>query len=347
MIGLVMRSVMGDSLGALGMIVGPLIAIAAICGIWQCCRCRLRDCSCCKRLLRISGTDPFDDFEMMILVHEVSFTTTSKPAVYVRIKAGEYEVCTDPESSRKFQQALCIFIEQGTEDLKFELLDTSDKVLAELKMNIMKELLKEEDSIPGSDRIVEKTFIMRQKNKHVLNPRIKLTFSPECPGDEEKALLTGISASSETEWMLQQQLAKVTEAEKEGSKELSEIALLAKGCFGPLEMFGTLGAKRHVYVGILGPPRRKKFALHIWDTERDYHSDKAPKETIELLRISAVAGDPGRSEVFTLSHVDSQKQQHKAVFERVDRPRDVWVELLQIIVTRVHEDYQMKKKNRR
>merc|ERR1719419_747479 len=128
------------------------------------------------------------------------------------IKAGEQEVSTDPESSGIFQQALSIYVEQGTQDLKFELRDTSKKVLAVLSMNVMKEVLKDEDGIPGPDKVVEKVFTMKQKNKAVLNPRIKLTFSPIGSGDEEKALLSGINASSETEWMLQQQLAKVEAA---------------------------------------------------------------------------------------------------------------------------------------
>mmetsp|Transcript_116461 Transcript_116461/g.324553 ORF Transcript_116461/g.324553 Transcript_116461/m.324553 type:complete len:359 (+) Transcript_116461:72-1148(+) len=358
MIGLVMRSVMGESLGLCGMIVGPLLAIAAVCGIMQCCKCRMRDCACIKRLLRVMGTDPFDDFEMMILVHRVSFTASSKQTVYVRVKAGDHVVSTDPSGAGLFQQALCIFIEQGTQDLIFQLLSTSDKVLAELKMNVMKEVLKDEDGIPGPDRVIEKTFVMKQKDKHVLNPRITLTFAPEGPGEEEKALLSGLNASSETEWMLQQQLAKVSEEEKrsrskeEGAaaaagEQLSEIALLAKGCCGPLERFGTLGKKLPIYVGVQGPPRRKKFALHIWDSEKEFRADQPSKESIELLRISSVAPDPGRPEVFIVSYVDKEKQPQKATFQRLDRNRDVWVELLQILVTKVHEDHDEKKRHKK
>jgi len=342
MIGLVMRMALGDSLGMCGMVLGPLIAIAAICGIMQCCTCRMRDCRCIKRLFRMTGVDNFDDFEMMILVHQVTFTASSKVDTYVKVRAGEHVVHTDPDSGGIFQQALCVFVEQGTEQVKFELMNTSDKILAELKMDVMKEILKDESSVSN------KMFVMKQKNKHVLNPRIKLTFSNEGPGEEEKQLLQGINASNETEWMLQQQLAKVAE---EGTlpkpgEQGSEIALLAKGCFGPLEKFGTLGSKHSIYVGVLGPPRRKKFSLHIWDSERDCQQDKPPNECIDLLRVSAVAPDPGRPDVFMLSYIDKDKQQHKATFNRVDRGRDVWVEMLQILVTKIHEDYKDKKKGR-
>lgn len=338
------RALMGESLGSCSMILGPLIAIAAICGIWQCFSCRIRDCGCCKRLFRATGIDPYDDFEMMILVHQVTFTSTSKVSTYVKVRAGEHVVHTDPDADGVFQQALCVFIEQGTDVVKFELVNTSDNVLAELKLDVMKDIRKDEDGIPGPDRVIEKTFVMKQKNKYVLNPRIKLTFSPEGPGDAEKALLSGLNASTETEWMLQQQLAKAAgpNAPLPG-EQMSEMSLLARGCFGPLEMFGSFGNKSAVYVGVLGPPRRKRFALNLWESERDYREDRVPIECIDLLRISAVTPDPGRHEVFLVSYVDKDKSQQKATFNRIDRGRDVWVEMLQILVTKVHDDYTEKK----
>jgi len=348
MIGLVMRVALGDSMGMCGTIIGPLIAIAAICGIMQCCTCRLRDCRCIKRLFRITGVDLFDDFEMMILVHKVTFTSSSKVETYVKVRAGEHIVHTDPDPGGLFQQALCVFVEQGTQQVKCELMNTSDKVLADLKMDVMKEILGGESGIPT--KVMEKMFVMKQKNKHVLNPRIQLTFSPEGPGEEEKALLQGLNASSETEWMIRRELAKVTEEQGAGTikpgEEGYEIALLAKGCFGPLEQFGTLGSKHPIYVGVLGPPRRKKFSLHIWGSEREYQQDKPPNECIDLLRVSAVAPDPGRPDVFLLSYIDKDTNHQKATFNRTDRGRDAWVELLQILVTKIHENYREKKRGK-
>jgi len=355
MIGLVLRSAMGDSMGMCGMVLGPLLAICAVCGIWALCTCRMRDCGCARRFLRATGVDPFDDFEMMILVHKAAFTAPSKTPVYVRIRAGQHEVCTDLDSAGLFQQALSVFVEQGTEHVKFELLNTSNKVIADLTMNVMKEILHSEDG--KCVKVTEKTFQMKQKNKHVLNPRVVLTFMPEGPGDEEQALLSGLNASTEVEWMLQQQLQKAA-AESQPSQEavggaaakppeqLSEIALLARGCCGPLHMFGMMGSKSLVYVGVLGPPRRKRFALHVWDNEHDFSADKPSKLEIELLRTSAVAPDPSRANVFTITYIDKSKAQKKAVFQRVDRGRDVWVEMLQILVTKIHNDHNQKKKEK-
>jgi len=345
MIGLVLRTVVGETLGPVGMMCAPLIAILAICGLTMLCRCRLRGCSCCKRLLRVTGTDPFDDFEVMVLVHKVSFTASSKTPCYVRVTAGEHQVCTDPAKNGVFQQALSVFIEQGTEVVKFALMNTKDALLAEFQMNVAKDILHLDD---GKQICVsEKTFVMKQKCKHVLNPRLTLTFAPEVAGDEEQALLAGLNASSEVEWMLQQQLHK-TQKEVRGSDEgpqeqLSELALLAKGCFGPLHHFGLMGSKNQIFVGVLGPPRRKKFALHVWDSESSYRDDKPAKQEIDLLRISAVQPDPGRPDVFTIAYFDKEKKSHKMICQRIDRGRDVWVELLQILVTKVHEDHEAKK----
>lgn len=367
MIGLVVRSVVGEALGPIGMLLGPLVAVLALCGIMTFCKCRMRDCGCCKRLLRMTGTDPFDDFEVMILVHKVTFTASSKTSTHIRIRAGDHEVCTDPSANGIFQQALSVFVEQGTQVLKIELLNTSDTVLAEMQMNVMKEILhldkdgKESESTPV--HVTEKAFVMKQKCKHVLNPRLTLTFSPEAPGDEEQALLAGINASSEVEWMLQQQLHKTqsevmgpTHSEKgaagapsKAPEQLSELALLAKGCFGPLHQFGTMGFKSQVYVGVLGPPRRKKFALHIWESEHDFRDDKPSKQEIDLLRIYAVSPDPGRPEVFTIIAQDKQDKtaKKKLLFQRIDRSRDVWVELLQILVAKVHDEHDAKKDAKR
>merc|ERR1719479_677532 len=103
MIGLVMRSVMGDSLGMCGAILMPIIAVAAICGIVHCCNCKMRDCGCIKRCLRRMGTDPFDDFEIMILVHSAKFTSKSKSHKLVRIIAGDQVAETDSSSDANFQ----------------------------------------------------------------------------------------------------------------------------------------------------------------------------------------------------------------------------------------------------
>mmetsp|Transcript_71233 Transcript_71233/g.201884 ORF Transcript_71233/g.201884 Transcript_71233/m.201884 type:complete len:345 (-) Transcript_71233:77-1111(-) len=332
MIGLVVRSLVGAPVGLCGSIIAPLVTICAVCGLLQLCRCKIRDCSWCKRCLRMSGTDTFDDFEMIIIVHQATYTTHKKHSTYVKIHAGDHAVQTDPSNNGVYQQAVSLFVEQGTEDVKLELVSASDKVLGELRLNVLRDVLS--GSAPS-----ERLFPMRQRNKHVLNPRIRLTLSPGQPGAEDRALLDGMHASAETELMLQQQLAKATGAQEEHS----EIALIAKGCSGPLEAFGALGRKRAVHVGVLGPPERKRFALHFWESQEKCEAGEQALHEIELLRVSSVVPDPQRPAIFHINYVKKDGRPHRRIFQRVDRSRDVWVELLQMLVTRVHEQHREKK----
>jgi len=350
MIGLIARGVGGEMAGPCAMILLPIIAICALCGIWKfCCKCRLRDCGCIKRMLRCVGTDPFDDFDMMIQVHSAKFTSAARTTTFVRVKAGDMVVETDKSEEGVFQQALNLLVEQGSPCLEFELCDGRKKVLATLKMDIMKDILKLEDGQMNINAVNEKVFTMKQKQKSVLNPKITLTFSPERMGDEEKALLGGINASAETEWMLTQHLNKLSDGSEPGSKpgtklaDLSEVELLAKGCAGPLEKFGKMGAKDRCHMAIVGPPRKKRFALHTWKTEKDFKEGKPHMDEVDLLKVTSVAADPSRPEVFVVNYMDEHKARASIKFNRVDRSRDVWVEMLQLLVMKVHEERKDKK----
>merc|ERR1712039_42968 len=194
--------------------------------------------------------------------------------------------------------------------------------------------------------VTEKTFTMKQKQKSVLNPKITLTFTPERMGDEEKALLSGINASAETEWMLTQHINKLGQDDpksgKKGEKieELSEVELLAKGCAGPLEKFGKMGAKDRVYAAVIGPPRKKRFGLHVWKTEKEFQEQKPYTDEVDLLKVTSIAADPSRSEVFIVNYIDEHKTRASLKFNRVDRSRDVWVEMLQLLVMKVHAEHK-------
>lgn len=352
-----MRGAMGgDSFGPCLMIIGPIIAVCALCGIWKfCCKCRIRDCSCIKRMLRCCGTDPFDDFDMMILIHTAKFTSSVRTSTMVRVKAGDNVVETEKSSEGVFHETVNLLVEQGSPCVEFDLCDSRKKVLANFRMDIMKDILKDEDGKRVLNSVIEKTFTMKQKQKTVLNPKITLTFSPERMGDEEKALLGGINASAETEWMLQQHLQKLSEEEdtksqgskgsKSGTKlsDLSEVELLAKGCAGPLEKFGAMGAKDRCYMAIIGPPRKKKFGLQVWKTEKDCKDGKPHTDEVDLLKITSVAADPSRPEVFVVNYMDEHKARASLKFNRVDRSRDVWVEMMQLLVMKVHEERKTKK----
>jgi len=138
----------------------------------------------------------------------------------------------------------------------------------------------------------------------------------------------------------------VEEADRQTKQQLVqlEISSLAQLCFGPLEKFGSGGTREGIYVGVLGPPRRKKFSLHVWSSERDYLQDEPPAELIDLLRVSALQPDPRRPDVFMISYIDKDKHRQKAEFNCIDRGRDAWVETLNILITKIHKLQGEKKK---
>merc|ERR1719359_306787 len=99
-------------------------------------KCRMRDCTCVKRLLRWTGTDEFDDFELMILVHEAIFEhKDAKITTVVRVTAGAQTVSTDPNTNGIFQQPLHVLVEQGTDHIVVDLIDTRSRVLATLPLD--------------------------------------------------------------------------------------------------------------------------------------------------------------------------------------------------------------------
>merc|ERR1719464_1415166 len=161
MIGLLLRGLGVGLFPCEGLCVGIAGSIVAICGISSCMKFRMRDCTCIKKWMRMTGSDKFDDFEMMMLVHEVQCTTSkSKLTTLVRVTAGMQVVETDESNKGIFQQPLSIFVEQGTDVVNIELLNYRDrKVLAGLKLDIMKDIL---DRKEGRH---EQTMPMKQKNK--------------------------------------------------------------------------------------------------------------------------------------------------------------------------------------
>merc|ERR1719253_268098 len=198
---------------------GAVAATTILCGFLKCCscRCRLRDCACVKRCLRVTGYDPFDDFELTVLVHEAQFERRqTKLTTVVRITCGRFKVTTDPSSKGVFQQYLQILVEQGTQNVVVDLLDSGDRILATLKLNVMAAILQKKNSCE------EELYNMKQKGKGVRNPKVKLTLVTQLASDMESGLLSNpimeqfTSRDMGADIMLRQQIVK---AEAEAKQE--------------------------------------------------------------------------------------------------------------------------------
>lgn len=372
MIGMAMRLMTGGLIGGGGtdllVVLGPLIAICAICGVYQCSKFRIRDVGCIKRCLRATGVDEYDDFEVMIVVHDVKCTFKNKVDTVVRITAGSNVCETDSSNKQVFQQPFSLWVEQGTQDVVVDLLDRKT-VLATYKMNVMKDILK--DAKENPDKFREKTFVMAQKAKGCVSPKVKLTVAFDDLIDEaEKGVLSGLEVSAETQFMLRQQLNKAqkeqsdkapstTMPSKTGSKDelektaegqkknapSGEVGLLSTGCQGPLIQFSSWGSKSNVYAAIQGPPDTKKYQMAIWNSERSFEKGEKPATQVDMLRVESVQGDPKRNEIFTVVYYDKDKVKQTVMFQRVDRPRDVWVEMFLLLIRKVRQEREEKGKS--
>lgn len=319
---------------------GSICAICALFGLYRCSKLRMRDCSCIKWCMRATGTDEFDDFDLMVIAHEATFTSLSKKTTKVRLTAGIQQVQTNDSSKGIYQEALQISIEQGTPYLLIELMD-GRTVLANLKVDILSGILK-------AAPVAEKEYRLHAKCKGITNPQVKLTMHNQSNADVEKSLLSEMNLSKKTEMLLHQQLLKDKERttdEEVDSKPKSPVQTLAAALKGQLDMFGSLGSYSTVYVAVLGPPQQRKYCLSIFKDEKEYSRGARPTTEVDLLKVVSVQEDPSRPDVFHINFVDNRKNRERLAFRRLDLPTGTWVELISKLIKLIREERDMAKKD--
>lgn len=300
-------------------------AIAVLCGCLRCMKCEFRSCPCVKRILRCTGHDEFDDFELMVLVHDATFEGRAKMSTLIRITAGSHVVKTDASSRGIFQQPLHITVEQGCRQIIVDLCDTSDRVLASLVIDVMGNILSETGPQSECD------YVMNTKSKGIIKPKVKLTMVVSNDDDCEAGLLTGMS--TDVDILVRQQLHKAKqEGQAHGDTQLTEMEVLKEAASGPLEVFEGLGQTHNVYVGVLGPPESRRWVFGVWKSKQDFLARKPAAQEIDLLKIETVQGDPTRHHVFVINCFDGSRNHKSLTFRRIDRARDVWVEIIHLLV---------------
>lgn len=317
-------------------LLAPVAGILALCGCMACVNCRCRDCACIKCFLRCIGWDKFDDFELMVLVHEALFQANGKMSTAVKVTAGSHSQKTDWNTKGVFQQPLHIFVEQGTSAVRIDLLNSGQRVIATLSFKVTKDLLEKKTLAP------ETIYGMKTKGKGINNPRVKLTLVVGDCGDMEKGLMAGVNPH--VDYLVQAQLRK--HAYGDEGKSLTETDVLKKACSGPLELFEGLGKTEPVYVAIIGPPVSKRWTMGIFRHIKDYEQQKRPFKEVDVLRIQSVPGDPERKNVFVINYFDDNKVRNKLTFRATNQPRDVWIEMLVRLLTNVHDARKEKKEKK-
>lgn len=316
-----------------------LLCALPMCCWW--CRSRawsLRSCFCFKRLMRRAGIDKFDAFEALLLIHEAKHLNKSRATTCVRVTSGSHEVETDWNTHSIFQQPFLLFVEQGTEYIQLDLLDGYKRKMATLKLDPEKDILR-------CPVVQEKSFTMKAKQKGVGPATITLTIKLEKAGDEESGLAAGIGSRGkpqavEVEYLLRDQLQKVGWQEQVPAGE--QLDILARACTGPMQLFSSWGEPSPGILSILGPPQRRRWTLGIWKDSYELKNAHRGVTEVDLMRVTAVQADPGRSEVFSISYVDNNRVQDSLLMRRTDRSRDLWVELLTMMVSTVRENRQQR-----
>lgn len=297
-------------------------------------------------MLRLLGFDSFDDFDLLVHVHEVSMEhKTSHMRISVRLSAGHQKVSTDKSSRGIFQTPLLVHVEQGTPSLGIDLISESGAVIASHKLRIDKDILR-----PPASSLNERWFPLTVKNsKDLLKPKIKLTLCVSS-GSEEDGLFLG--KDPHTAYLLkrqfflaEQQVGDRSEAgpwPRDGAQQ--EIEVLKQACTGPLEMFGNFGNTEKRHAGVLGPPLSRRWVLAFWKDLEDFERKKEACAEIDMLRIHGVQGDPSRADVFVISYYDDKRINKKATFRIIDRPTKVWVEMIQLLLRTARQWRKEKKR---
>lgn len=332
----------GRALAPLMKICAMFSAAFVLCGCLYCLKCQLRQCSCVKYLLRVMGIDKFEDFELMLLVHQAVFEgSTEKMETCIRVTAGSHCVKTDYSNVGMFQQPLHISVEQGTEVVVIDLINRRQNVLGSLTLDVMSHILGVEGPLS------EVTYNMSTKCKNIIKPRVKLTMVIDHDSDVEKGLLAPAGLNSDVDILVRQQLQKAkqegTQRSSVAGEEMNELQVLKEACSGPLELFEGLGKSNAVYVAVLGPPESRRWILGIWKDKKDFMAKRPSIQEIDLLRVETVKGDPSRLHVFVINAYDATRTHKTFTFRRIDRARDVWVEILHLLVVQARAHKKARK----
>jgi len=254
----------------------------------------MRDIGFVKSLFRMTGMDKYDDFEFVLVVHDISYEHTKRrfPAM-VRVRAGANIVETDTYESGVFQQPFAIQVDQGTQDVKIELIDKGrSRVVATLNLDV--------DTILGAAKkpVQGKLYTMTPKNKALLKPRVQLSIAFDDVDAVEDALLENGLLGDDSD-SLPPQVQGV-------NSEMSDLINELRGAYSCEDLPGL----RSTFMAVAGPPQQQRYCLAFWKDRQSYQNERPAEETIDLLKIQSVA--KGGKEGFVVKHVKGpQKSKHQ------------------------------------
>lgn len=293
---------------------------------------KARDLGGVKRLCRLVGVDRFDDFEFLLVVHDASFEYAKKKFnTEVRVKAGEHSVVTSESSNGSFQQPFSIFVEQGARAVRVELVDTSrQRVVSVVDLDITKDIL-----AAFRDPVSAKLYTMTQKNKAVINPRIRLSIEVEDSEAVEAGLLPG-KQEDENDFA-NEPMATVADT-PEQQRMVNSLQGLAERYDGQED--------ETVFLAMVGPPHYKRYFLTVWKDEQSFLEGRNYDDKVDLLKVRSVQPSSRGEHIFEVNYAkESAQDKRQMLFGSLDRPRDAWTEPLIALIEARHEAKASKRQS--
>lgn len=272
---------------------------------------KARDVGGVKKLFRLVGVDQFDDFEFVLVVHDVSFEYAKKKFnTEVRVKAGEHTVVTAESSDGSFQQPFSIFVEQGTRSVRVEMVDTNrQRVVSSVDLDINKDIL-----AAYREPVSAKLYTMTQRTKAVINPRIRLSIEVEDSEAVEAGLLPGKEEDAND--FVYEPMETVAET--------PEQQRMIDGLQGIVERFDGQEDET-VFVAVVGPPHYKRYFLAIWKDEQSFLEGKSCDDKVDLLKVRSVQPSSRGEQLFEVNYAkESAQDKRQMLFGSLDRPLDEW-----------------------
>lgn len=340
----IVNTIVNSMSGYIGLLLLSVGIPVMFCALPMCCwwvrskACNFRNCWCFKRVMRRTGVDKFNDFEFMMLIHEARHNNKGQMSTSMRVNAGGIVMDTDANTHSIFQQSFLVFAEQGTESVDVSLIDAFGREMAILKLDPVKDILEHTNGVS------EKVFSMKANWQSVGAAQVVLTMKlerrKEATSAEEAKPLVGDVQSVQVEFLLREQLQKVGWREEVPAGR--QVTELAKACLGPVDVFSSWGSTQVSTMSVSGPPDRRRWTLGLWSDRAALEKGEAGDVEVDVMRIAAVQADPGRSEVFVIFYVDNNRVQHELMLRRRDRSRDVWVELLKMLISTLRDLKQQR-----
>lgn len=275
-----------------------------------------------KCVRRAVGIDNYDDFKLAVMVFDAKAEV--KERFCVRMTAGEQRVQTKYSSKGSFSEELHLQVAQGTDVVTIDIVCGRGvrDVVARRRLRVVEDLLDPHSNLRG-----EQTLELTPKRKGVLHPVVHLSMVTE--NAEETQFDTDYFLNREKEIMTKKRRASGAS----GGKGFSETELLSHACNGPVRQL-TLGHwtmwsnKRDAHLHVVGPPLSRHWHFGLWASEQDVEQCD-PITRVDLMRVVSVQADPAHDEQFYVRYYDESRSLQELVLRRVDRPRDVWVDMLQ------------------